>query len=194
MDPKACDYLVAPNIVRTKKFLCALAGSGPDVLSSEFVDTCLESGSVPDPNDFLLKDKTNEKRFAVKLKDVVKRAKANRGKLLRGIVVYCTSDITNGPDTYKDIVEANGGTFNIYRARGGATIKPSGPDSDDGKEAEPVYLVSGEKAEEKRLWPKFVQMAEQGGMEPRIVLTEWILDTAMSQELKWEERYLQVKE
>lgn len=187
-DPTACTHLAAPSIVRTKKFLCALAGSGPVIISSDFIDTCLESGSVPNVEDFLLNDKANENRFGLKLKDVIKRAQSNSRKLLEGVVVYCTSEIPNGPDTYKDIAKANGATFNVYRARGGATIKPSGPDSDN--EAEPVYLLSGTKAEEKRLWPKFVQMAEQGGMEPRIVQTEWLLDTAMAQERKWDKKYL----
>ena len=187
-DPKACTHLAAPSIVRTKKFLCALAGSGPMIISSDFIDACLESGLIPDVETFLLNDKANEKRFGLNLEDVIKRAQSNRGKLLKGVVVYCTSDILNGPDTYKDIVEANGATFHVFRARGGATIKPSGPESDE--EGEPVYLLSGTKAEEKRLWPRFEKMAEQGGMEPRIVQTEWLLDTAMAQELRWDPKYL----
>lgn len=132
----------------------------------------------------------NEKKFGVKLNDAVKRAKDNKRHLLHGVAVYCTEGIANGPDTFKSIVESNGGMFYVYRGRGGALIKPS--ESDDDDDQEPVYLLSGLKPDERRLWPRFEQMAKEGNMEPRIVVTEWLLDTAMSQSIKWDRHYLAV--
>jgi hypothetical protein len=35
-----------------------------------------------------------------------------------------------------------------------------------------------------------LQMAKAGNMIPRVVNYEWLLDVAMSQQLKWNERYL----
>jgi len=174
-------------MIRTQKFLTALA-AGPVVLSTDFLDKCLEQDDAP-PENFLLKDPQNEKKFKLKLKDAVSRAKTNAQKLLRGVVIYCTADIHNGPETYKAIAEANGGIFSVYRGRVGNLIKPSRPDEEE-EEEEPVYLLSTTKPEEKRLWPKFEQMAKDGHMEPRIVSTEWLLDTAMAQKAKWEEKYL----
>lgn len=139
---------------------------------------------MPSTDSFILQDKVNEKRFNVKLADAVKRAKANSRRLLGGIAVYCTEAIPNGPDTYKSIVEANGGEFCVYRARAG-TLKKT-----DGGEDEAAYLLTGTTPKEKALWPKFTQMAKDNGHEPRIVQTEWLLDTAMSQEIKWNEGYL----
>ncbi len=185
-DPLTCTHLAAPNLVRTKKFLCALA-SGPTVISTDFIDTCVKKGELPKTDNFLLKDNAKEKEFKLKLKDVVARAKANKRSLLRRVPIYCTREIPNGSDTYKAIVEANGGTFAIYSGR--PTIKKVNPEDDEGP-AEPVYLISGLRPDEKKLWPKFAEMATEGNMIPRIVDTEWLLDVALSQQQKWSESYL----
>lgn len=191
-DATSCTHLAAPAMVRTQKFLCALA-SGPVIVSTDFIDTCIQKGEVPDIDDFLLKDVANEKKFSLKLKDVVARAKANRRSLLRRIPIYCTTEIANGPDTYKAIVKANGGEFFLYRGKGGAMIKPTKPE-EDVIGAEPVYLITGPRPEERKLWPKFTEMAEKGNMIPRIVHAEWLLDVAMSQQLKWGENYLAIND
>ncbi|KAH8665860.1 BRCT domain-containing protein [Tricladium varicosporioides] len=185
-DPTNCTHLAAPMMVRTKKFLCALA-SGPTVVTTDFIEACIKEGDIPDTNKFALKDSTNEKKFGVKLKDVVVRAKANKRSLLRRVLVYCTQDIPNGPVTFQDIVVANGGTFNLYRGK--PILKKTNPDEDD-TGPEPVYLLSGEKPAEKKLWDSFTKMAKEANMIPRIVSTEWLLDTAMAQQHKWDKKYL----
>lgn len=135
----------------------------------------------------LLKDDEHEKKFNVKLKDVVARARANKRSLLRRVPVYSTLAIPNGADTYKAIVEANGGMFKTFTGK--PTIKEVDPEDDEGP-AEPVYLISGLTPAERSLWPKFTDMARKGNMIPRIVDTEWILDVALSQQHKWSEKYL----
>lgn len=171
-------------MVRTHKFLCALA-TGVGILSTDFIDACLTSPNVlPPPESFVLQDKAKEKHFKVKLADAVKRAKSNSGRLLGGIAVYCTEAIPNGPGTYKTIVEFNGGEFAIFRAKA-ETLRMR----EEGEE-EAVYLLTGTSIKEKALWPKFTQMAEDNGYEPRIVQVEWLLDAAMRQEVKWHDAYL----
>jgi len=180
--------MAAPAILRTPKFLTALAYA-PIILSTDFVDTCLEKNKFVKMEDFLLNDKTNEKSLGLKLKDSLAHAKANRRNLLRGVAIFCTDKIQNGPSTYRKIAEVNGGTFTEYTGRA-PTIKKPTEESQDQDELEPVYLLSGTKPEEMRLWPKFVDMAKKGRMEPRIVKSEWLLDTTMFQRLKWDEKYL----
>ncbi|EHK96856.1 putative BRCT-containing protein 1 [Glarea lozoyensis 74030] len=187
-DARKCSHLAAPNLVRTKKFLCALA-MGPTIISTDFIEACssVKKGGPPDIEDYVLKDTANEKKFGLKLKDVVQRAKANKRSLLRPVPIYCTKDIPNGPETYKEIVEANGGHFALYTGK--PVIRKINPEEDDAG-GEPVYLVSGDKPSERRLWTSFIEMAEAGNMEPRIVTTDWLLDVAMSQQLKWDEKYM----
>lgn len=179
---------MAPQVVRTVKFLRNLS-KGAQVLSSEWIEQCLDTGEVPPPEDYLLQDKDNEKKFGFKLQVSVERAAKMKGKLLWNLPIYCTSSIKNGTDSYKAIADANGAIFLVYAARSGTTIKPTKPEDDEGG-PEPVYLLSTASPEEKKLWPRFEAMARQGNMEPRVVASDWLLDVVMKQELTFDEKYL----
>jgi hypothetical protein len=188
-DNQSCDYLVAPHLFRSVKFLKALA-SGPEILSTSFLDTALETGEVPDPDDFLLKDPENERKLGVRLDKAIGRARANRGKLLHNVAIYCTDGVQNGPDRFKAVAEANGAIFKLYRARSGTTIRPTTAEEDGGAPPDPVYLLSSSGPQDRLLWPKFKEMAEAGHMEPRIVHPDWLVDVATRQEVFFEESYL----
>ncbi len=174
--------------MRTVKFLCALA-RGPEVISSSFIDAALETGELPPMHEHRLKDKAAERRYNMTLDKSVGRAKANRGRLLQGVAVYCTETIKNGPKSYQVIAEANGAIFKIYRARSGTTIKPTTAEQDGGAPPDPVYLLSGASAEEKTMWPRFREMAIKGHMEPRIVAPDWLLDVAMAQQVRYDPKF-----
>ncbi|KAM0525744.1 hypothetical protein ACHAPE_000455 [Trichoderma viride] len=184
-----CDYLAAPHVVRTVKFLCALA-RGPTVISSTFIEKSLETGKLQDVEDFILRDAEAESKYDVNLEKSVARAKAHRGKLLRSIPIYCTDKIKNGPESYRAIAEANGAMFMIYRARSGTTIKPTTAEQDGFATPEPVYLLSGATPEEKQLWKRFKEMAVNGHMEPRVVSPDWLLDVAMAQQVRFDKKFL----
>ena len=186
---QACDYLAAPHVVRTVKFLLALS-RGPSVLDSSFIDAVLNTSKIPDPKKFQLKDTEHEEQYQFSMQKSVARARSNRGKLLAQIPIYCTEKINNGPDSYMAIAEANGAIFKIYRARSGTTIKPTTAEEDGFRPPEPVYLLSSNGPEERQMWPRFRDMAEKGHMEPRIVAPDWLLDVAMAQQVRFEERFL----
>ncbi|KAG9239449.1 BRCT domain-containing protein [Amylocarpus encephaloides] len=183
---QGCTHLAAPKMVRTKKFLCALA-IGPTIVRTDFIEACVKKGHLPNVESFALKDADAEKKFNVKLKEVIVRAKANKHSLLRRIPIYSTKDVPSGSETYRDIVSANGGTLSVFNGR--PVIKKVNPE-EDVTGPEPVYLLSGEKPEERKLWPKFVAMAKDGNMIPRIVTPNWLLDVSMAQQLIWKELYL----
>jgi hypothetical protein len=46
-----------------------------------------------------------------------------------------------------------------------------------------VYLISAPDPENARLWAKFRAMAEGSRKIPRIVRTDWLLETAMHQKI-----------
>ncbi|KAI1263204.1 BRCT domain-containing protein [Xylariaceae sp. FL1019] len=187
-DGQPCDYLIAPQLVRTVKFLRNLS-KGAVVLSSTWIEDCLDHKEVPDPDDYILKDRDNEKRFGLKLETSIQRAQKNKGKLLWGIPIYCTSSIKNGIDSYQAIAEVNGAMFLVYGPRSGSTIKPTKPEEDEGG-PEPVYLLSTNSPEEKKLWKRFEDMARKGNMEPRVVASDWLLDVVMKQEVSFDKKYL----
>ena len=187
-DGQPCDFLVAPQLVRTVKFLRNLS-KGATIVSSEWIEECLDTKSALPPQDYILKDKENEKKFGLNLQTSVERARKNKGTLLRGVPIYCTVSIKNGTDSYRAIAEANGAIFKVYGPRSGSTIRPTKPEEDEG-DPEPVYLLSTTNPDEKKLWKKFEDMAHRGNMEPRVVAADWLLDVVMKQENKFSEKYL----
>jgi hypothetical protein len=158
-------------------------------LSSTWIEQCLDTKQVPDPEKYILKDKENEKRFGLKLETSIQRAQENNGRLLAGIPIYCTAGIKNGIESYQAIAEANGAIFMVYGPRSGSTIKPTNPEDDEGG-PEPVYLLSTSTPEEKKLWKRFEDMARKGNMEPRVVASDWLLDVVMKQEVSFDKKYL----
>lgn len=165
------------------------------IISTEFVDDCLAKDEWRDPEDYILNDSAGEQRMGFKLSEAVSRAKNHRGQLLRGVPVYCTETVKGGFDVYKSIIEANGGKCLLYKGRAGsnAASRAGGEDDDvdamDTDEPEYLYLISGHMPAEKALWPKFRQLVQGTGKLPRIVCTDWLLNSALRQELHWDEVY-----
>ncbi|KKF92648.1 Carboxy-cis cis-muconate cyclase [Ceratocystis platani] len=185
-DGNPCQYLAAPKVLRTLKFLKTLA-RGPILINTSFIDGVLDQDTLLDPVDFLLQDEEYEKANNVNLQEAVARARINKGRLLAGVPIFCSDHVANGKDTYRAIAEANGATWRELTARN--VIKPEKP-TVDGAPLEPVYLLSSNSPKEQRLYTRFVDMAVNGNMEPRIVLTEWLLAIAIKQEMIWDEKYL----
>ncbi len=196
MDPKDVQILVAPQIKRTKKFVAALA-CAPLVVNTSYLDHALgENDLMDDPEP--LQDLENEERFGFKLSEALERAKINNRHLFRGWTIYVTRDVPGGYETYKEIVELNGGTAVVYAGRKGLDIikrvrnddpepeaQHQGPDED----SDCVYLVSGTKQVEHHLCQLFRELAKSQGVRARVVSHDWLLNTAMSQMVGWDGKY-----
>lgn len=125
--PSECTHLIAPHLVRTEKFLCALAVA-PYILSENWA---LESAAAkkilrapllvssehhtdhvlffPAEESYLLRDKANERRFNFKLGDALTRAKELNGKLFAGQTFYVTPKVPVETKLLKNVVTACGG-------------------------------------------------------------------------------------
>jgi hypothetical protein len=195
-DPKDVDILVAPKILRTPKFVCALA-SAPLVVDTKYLDAALKQRKLVE-NPAILQDRDAEKRMGLNLIDSLERAKINEHKLFRGWTVFVTRDIPGTFDTFKSIITLNGGQAMMYQGRTGTTIPkrrlrndPSAGDESQhqGGDAEYdcVYLVSGTSEPEQKLWKSFAEMAAKQDLDARIVKADWLLHAAMSQQITWDE-------
>lgn len=183
-------HMAVPHIVRTAKFLIAVA-QAPIILSTDYIEACLTQEKFLDPNEYLLDDKENEQKHNVSLRKALERAKANKGQLLANMKIYCVEKITGGFDTMQAIAEANGASLTTYRGRH-MTIpsrRAASHDPSDGAGDEEVYLISSDSKEDKRLWSKFTQAAEDSRHIPRIIISEWLLSTALRQELQPFDQY-----
>lgn len=184
-DARKCSHLAAPSILRTPKFVNALAYS-PVIVNTDFMTQCLKKNELLDPMEFALVDKTAEERFSFSLGEAAAKAKKNKNKLLQGYNIYCVETIRGGFDAFKSIVDANGGNCLLFRGRLAHKVQPQ-DSSDDGSDEDPseteVYLLSSVIPEHQKLWPRFRQIVQEIGKTPRIVRVDWLLDIAMSQEL-----------
>ena len=193
-DTSKATILCAPKILRTPKFVCAIANA-PYVVSSAFLDYCIKNKKVPDPEKFLLEDRDAEERLGFKLEDALSRADSNKHRLLDTWQVYCTEQIKGGFKTFKQIVEANGGAALQYQGRVNVQVRhrkdeEKKVDSQGNEVKESLYLLSGESPAERNLWPKFKQMAAKADMIPVITKSDWLLNLAMSQEITWDDKWL----
>jgi RTT107 (Regulator of Ty1 Transposition protein 107)-like protein len=185
--------LCAPRIGRTRKFLCALA-YGPKILSTAFLDHVLEQKGIPDFDDYLFNDKDGESKLDVDIEASLSRAQENNRKLLKGWQIFCTERIAGGFDTYKAIIEANGGSCLLFKNKTNMSISkrmlnteiPAANQDDDENR---LYLISGNSKEEVALWEPFKKMAEKANMEPMIVKKEWLLAVAMNQTIAWRDEW-----
>lgn len=189
-DPAKATHIAVPRIMRTAKFLVAVAYA-PEIISTDYIDACLKKNEALDPKKFKLKDTASEKKMGVSLDVSRERAQENQQRLLHGRQIYCVEKISGGFDTYQAIIEANGGTCVIYRGRH-ATIPSGRGGGEDGTEDDPqneVYLLSSDSKEDSRLWTRFTQMAEGSRKRARIVRSDWLLDSAICQEVQPPEEY-----
>ncbi|KXG50798.1 uncharacterized protein PGRI_063700 [Penicillium griseofulvum] len=194
-DARRCTHLAAPSILRTTKFVNALAYA-PTIVSTDFVTSCLKKEELLDPSDFPLADKEAEKKYNFNLSSVTTNAKKNKNKMLQGYRIYCVEDIRGGFDAFKSIVETNGGECMLFRGRLAISNHSRREESDNESEAEDdnparkdVFLLSSAGANHGRIWPRFRQLALDIKKTPRIVRVDWLLDMAMSQETRAADQY-----
>lgn len=178
-DPASCTHLAAPHMVRTEKFCCALA-KAPIIVSTEWPQVCLKEDKIVDPEPFILRDSEGEERLNMNLKESLERARKNDGRLLQGQTIYCAPGVHGGFETYRRIVEANGGVCIAFRMAKKAT---NVPDSDK------LVLLSGDDAGDKKLWKPFLKIAKYTGKDAVIYKPDWLLDLAMTQKVVWSDRY-----
>jgi hypothetical protein len=96
-------------------------------------------------------------------------------------------NVHGGFEAFRSIVDANGGQCNSYKGRAGTRVPSGRVDSDmsmtDDDTQNEVYLLSAPDPENARLWAKFRVMAEGSRKIPRIVRTDWLLESAMHQKV-----------
>jgi hypothetical protein len=148
-DFKRVDLLCAPAVVRTKKFVAAMA-CGPTLVSSSYLDFALKNNRLPPPEKHPLDATDFEREHGFKMTEAIERARQNKQRLLKDWTIFCTPDIAGGISTYRDIIEANGGKCLEWKGKINAAtaskrlIGSSGEESQNQKEDEGdvLYLIS----------------------------------------------------
>lgn len=191
-EAEKCTHLASPKVIRTPKFICALAFA-PILLSSDFVDDCLDQNRRLDPNDYILEDKEFENSSGYTMEDSLAGAAHNKGQLLKAYTIYCTEHARGGFENLVSIAKANGASCTLYRGRAGADSALRAASADEGSDTETkpeeAFLLSGTTPQEAKIWSKFRSMAEKYNKIPRIVQSDWLLHAALSQKLQSSEEH-----
>lgn len=192
-DFKKVDLVCAPHPVRTKKFIAALA-CAPTLVSTTYLDYALKNSKLPPVGKHLLEAKEFEEANSFRFSEALERAKQNKHRLLRDWTIFCTQNVGGGFDTYKDIIEVNGGKCSMWKGRtttvtaSKRVLNTSDKDVSQNQvedEGDVLYLISDADKKEFPNWIKFRELAEKHDMIPRIVKTEWLLSIAMAQYVHW---------
>ncbi|KAF2496027.1 hypothetical protein BU16DRAFT_526557 [Lophium mytilinum] len=195
--PSTANMLCAPVIVRTKKFVTALAVA-PTVVHTSFLDYALEHHELPPVEDHPLLNPEFEALHGFSMDESLVRAHENKGRLLKNWTIFCTTAVSGGFDTMKEIVEANGGVCLKWEGR--KSVRPThrtvdAPETQDMSQnlteddGNTLYLISEGKKSEVPMWKKFRELAAEHSMTPRIVKTEWLLFVAMAQYIHYKEEW-----
>lgn len=196
-DFKKVDLLCAPKIVRTKKFVAAMA-CGPTLVSSTYLDYALKNDKLPPPEKYPIQDQDFEDTHGINISEAIDRAKQNKHRLLKDWTIFCTDKVAGGFETYNEIIAANGGRCQKWQGRASnVTASKRQIDSQpkemsqnlEEDEGDVLYLISEPQKSEFKLWEKFRELAKKHDMVPRIVRTEWLLYVAMAQKMHWDEQW-----
>ncbi|KAL5116771.1 regulator of Ty1 Transposition [Pleosporales sp. CAS-2024a] len=195
-DFKKVDLLCAPKPVRTKKFVAALA-CAPTLVSTTYLDAALKNNKLPPPEKHPLEANDFEEEFGFSMSEAVTRAAQNKHHLLKDWTIFCTSNIPGGFETYKDIIEANGGKCALWKGRTtsiSASKRSNNPCNEESQnqkedEGDVLYLISDADKKEFVNWNKFRELAAKHDMVPRIVKKDWILNVAMGQYVHWKDEW-----
>ncbi|KAG1767131.1 hypothetical protein EDD22DRAFT_876793 [Suillus occidentalis] len=167
--PNDCTHLVTKGIVRTEKFLCAIASS-PFVLTEGWVDSSVRSGKLLLETDFLISDPESERKWNFKLSASLERAKREDGGegLLKGMTFYVTPKVEIDLKLLKAVITSAGGQVQ--------TSKPT------------VRILKANKNRhvlscpaDQSIWRPLV---EEGYT---IYSTELILLAVLTQEIRWKD-------
>lgn len=134
--PSECTHLLAPHLVRTEKFLCALVVA-PFILTEKWATrsaavkkllrafsiyftlnhlliTFMLYISLVAEKGFALEDNAGENKYGVDLMLSLRRAKELGGKLLAGQTFYVTPKVPVDTKLLKNVVNACGGQVSLY--------------------------------------------------------------------------------
>ncbi|THH28633.1 hypothetical protein EUX98_g5551 [Antrodiella citrinella] len=165
--PSECTHLVAKSIVRTEKFLCAMA-AGPIIVTDKWVHTCVRTKHILVEDDFLLHDAQGEAKYSFTLADALERARTSGGKLFAGMTFLLTPRLPMEVKILKAVVLASGGQTTINSTPTQRTMKNNTT----------KFVISCPA--DVSIWRG---LAEQGC---HIYSPELLLNSALRQEIDWD--------
>ncbi|RPD54429.1 hypothetical protein L226DRAFT_493972 [Lentinus tigrinus ALCF2SS1-7] len=164
--PSECTHLLVKSVVRTEKFLCAMAVA-PHVLGEKWARMSAFNRKLLPESQYAVQDEETEKKYNFNLADALKRAKQNAGKLFGGITFYVTPKVPVDSKLLKNVVAANGGQL--------STQTPT------------VRILAGHDNRFVISCPEDVSIWRPLAQHNKIYTQELILTSALRQEIDWDD-------
>ncbi|KAI0039891.1 hypothetical protein FA95DRAFT_1503597 [Auriscalpium vulgare] len=161
-----CTYLIVNNIVRTEKFLCAMAVA-PHIVTEKWATASAAAKKLLPPDKYRLHDAENERKYDFKLTDALARAKSHEGRLFAGMVFYVTNKVPVDKKLLKNVVAAHGGQ-----------VRTQNPTTRIFAGKEKHYVVSC--PEDAPVWRPLAQAQHP------IYTQELLLNAALTQSIRWD--------
>ncbi|XP_006464077.1 hypothetical protein AGABI2DRAFT_180183 [Agaricus bisporus var. bisporus H97] len=170
--PTQCTHLLAPQLVRTEKFLCALA-TAPYILEASWATKSASAKQLLPEANFLLRDEKAEVKYGMKLEEALERARQLRGTLFIDKIFYVTPKTKVDFKLLKSVVTTHGGQ-----------LMPQSPTVRSLKGHTDRYVISC--PEDISIWRPLV------AQNIPIFTQEFLLIGVLKQELDWDNRDLRV--
>lgn len=168
-------HLVAKNLTRTEKMLCAIA-RGLEIVAPSWIRDMARHKRVIDAAPHALVDRAKEAQWGIELAAVLARSRAAPGALLKGHHFYLTKSVQPARDVLRRVIAAAGGASTAV-----STSLPARTVLDD---PEHHHVVSC-RADAKALSALQTQCAKTGGT--LVAYTpELVLASVLRQELALE--------
>ncbi|WBW75460.1 BRCT domain protein Brc1 [Schizosaccharomyces osmophilus] len=177
-NPSKCTHLVAPRILRTAKFLCAIP-NGPQVVTMEWLQDSIKQRHPSAEDKYLLKDEEKEKEIGCSIQDSLKRAREKGPTLLENYVIYLTSK-TVAPGNVSAVTS-------IVKSNGGACSTISNFNKRLTKHLENGNIIVITCQEDRHIWENFLSSIETY-QNTFLQNYDWLMKTILRQELDASEK------
>ncbi|ANB16031.1 Rtt107p [Sugiyamaella lignohabitans] len=165
-DPLKADYIISPRVVRTEKFLSALA-TAKAVLKPDYLSACISTKSLlwPIPTKYIL----GNKDLQAALVRSAKLREKNKG-LFEGYSFNVTPDINGGVDTFNRVVMAHGASSS--RVISSSKIRNFNQSVNDR-----AILITAEKNE--KIAKGFKEMVGSD-VKPYVFTSDWVYQSILN--------------
>ncbi|KAF9263292.1 hypothetical protein L218DRAFT_340370 [Marasmius fiardii PR-910] len=168
--PWDCTHLVVKSLVRTEKFLCAVA-VGAHIVSEKWATDSANARKLLPEEKYILRDPDGERKYEMNLKRSLERArkgKESNKRLLEHHIFYVTNKVQADTKMLKNVITACGGQF---------TSQPPTPRIIETK-PELRHVISC--AEDAGIWHPIAQKGH------KIYTQELLLTGVLRQEIEWD--------
>lgn len=181
-DPVKANIVAAPRVVRTPKFLCALAYNVQFVTLEWFLDS-MEQKTVVDPSAYTLIDPVAERDYEFSFKKSKKLAKTNQQQLLAGVDLCWMPETKENRPGLEDVAKANGAALTLFTAGPSGKGRLSGKSKEAGTE---MILLTSNASDPKQhsLCKLFTAFAASRQRKARIIDPDWLTRTALCQKIE----------